>query len=82
MAESGATPITSARSTRSGIVNGPLERLHAPDGTAKDKPQSPDAERVEKMGLGPDIVANGNERKVGTVTKPVSGSTEPGPVDP
>ena len=56
-----------ARSTRSGNVHGPFERLHAADGAAENEPETADAEGVEKARLGVDVVADGDERKIGAV---------------
>ncbi len=58
MAESGATPITNARSTRSGVVDGPIQGLHAADGAAQNQPQPPNSHRIQKPSLRPDVVAD------------------------
>ncbi len=58
-----------ARSTRSGIMNRPLQRLHAADGAPQNQAQAADAKRVEQLRLGPDVVANRDQWKVRTVDK-------------
>ena len=47
-----------------GMKDGPIQGLHAADGTAQHQAQAADAERVKQHGLGSDIVANGNQREV------------------
>ena len=49
------------------IEDGPIEGLHAADGAAEDETEFANAERVKQEGLGADVVADGNEGKVGAV---------------
>ena len=50
-----------------GKQDGPLQGLHAADGAAQHQAQLADAERIEQAGLGADVVANGDEGKIGAV---------------
>ncbi len=50
-----------------GVVDSPLQGLHAAQRRRPAQPQPPDAEGIQKQSLCPYIVADGNERKVRTV---------------
>ena len=50
-----------------GVVNGPIQRLHAADGAAQNQPQPANAQRVQQPGLRTDVVADRNQRKVRAV---------------
>ena len=45
----------------------PFQRLHTADRSAEDKAELFDSERINEPGLGAHVVANGNQREVGTV---------------
>jgi hypothetical protein len=47
-----------------GIQNGPLERLHAAQRSARDRGKPRDTELVEKGPLGPHHVGHSNHRKL------------------
>src|SRR5581483_5116477 len=49
------------------VKDSPFKGLHAADRAAQNQPQTADAERVKKLRLGADVVADRDEGKVGAV---------------
>ena len=49
------------------VQDGPLQGLHAPKRAAHDQPELPNPQRIQQLGLCPDVVADGNQREVRTI---------------
>jgi hypothetical protein len=48
-------------------MDGPIEGLHAADGAAEDEAELVDAERIEELSLGADVVGDGDEGEIRTI---------------
>ena len=65
-----------------GKARRPLQHLHAAHRAADDAEQRVDAEVIDQHGLGAHHVADGDDRQIEAIGRPVAGLTEAGPVVP
>ena len=53
-----------------GLMDRPIQGLHAPDRTAQDQPEPPNAKRIQQLCLSPDVIPDRNQGKIRSVDEP------------